>query len=55
MITDAAFLRLERENMLRALKQTDWRVYGADGAAKLLGIKPTTLASRMKKMRVTRR
>ena len=55
VITDAAFLRFERENMLRALKQTDWRVYGADGAAKLLGIKPTTLASRMKKMRVTRR
>ncbi len=55
VITDAAFLRFERENMLRALRQTDWRIYGPDGAAKLLGIKPTTLASRMKKMRVTKR
>jgi hypothetical protein len=34
---------------LAALKQTEWKVSGHGGAAELLGIKPTTLASRMKK------
>ena len=39
-----------RENMLAALRRTGWRIYGGGGAAELLGIRPTTLASRMKKM-----
>ncbi len=55
VITETALRRLERENTLRALKQTNWRVYGPDGAAKMLGIKPTTLTSRMKKMDVKKR
>ncbi len=29
-------------------------IYGADGAARLLGVKPTTLQSRMKKLGVRR-
>jgi len=37
-----------RENILAALKQTRGKIYGAGGAAELLGIKPTTLAYRMK-------
>ena len=40
----------ERENLLAALRQTQWKVYGRKGAAALLGIKPSTLASRIKKM-----
>ncbi len=39
-----------RANLLAALKESNWRVYGADGAAALLGVKPSTLASRIKKM-----
>jgi transcriptional regulator with GAF, ATPase, and Fis domain len=39
-----------RNNILAALKQTKWRIYGEKGAASLLGIKPTTLAARIKKM-----
>ena len=50
ILSDAEVRRLERENLLAALKKTDWRVYGEGGAAELLGIRPTTLASRMKKM-----
>ena len=44
----------ERENILAALKQTKWKISGDGGAAELLGIKPTTLASRMKKMNIER-
>jgi len=33
-----------------ALQQTDWKIYGAGGAAELFGLKPTTLLSRIKKM-----
>ncbi len=42
------------ENILAALKRTTWKIAGEDGAAELLGIKPTTLASRMRKMGIER-
>jgi transcriptional regulator with GAF, ATPase, and Fis domain len=54
IITDDEMRRRERENILAALKQTKWKISGEDGAAELLGIKPTTLASRMKKMDIER-
>ena len=44
----------ERENILAALRQTQWKVYGQHGAAALLGIKPSTLASRIKKLGLKR-
>ncbi len=46
--------RRERENIIAALKRTKWKISGEDGAADLLGIKPTTLTSRMKKMGIER-
>lgn len=39
---------LERQNILRALKATNWRVSGDNGAAQLLGMNQSTLASRIK-------
>jgi transcriptional regulator with GAF, ATPase, and Fis domain len=42
----------ERENIFNALEQSKGKIYGPDGAAAILGIKPTTLASRMKKLKV---
>lgn len=42
----------ERENILAALQQARGKIYGAGGAAALLGIKPTTLAYRMKILRI---
>jgi len=36
--------------MLTALEKCDWKLFGDDGAAILLGLKPTTLASRIKRM-----
>jgi len=39
---------------MHALKQTGGKIFGPDGAAQLLGLKPTTLASRIKKLGITR-
>jgi PAS domain S-box-containing protein len=39
----------EKQIMLRALEKTGWKIYGDDGAAALLGLKPTTLASRIQR------
>jgi formate hydrogenlyase transcriptional activator len=44
----------ERQIILNALERTRWRVSGPNGAARLLGLKPTTLESRMKKMGIAR-
>jgi transcriptional regulator with GAF, ATPase, and Fis domain len=45
---------VERNHILKILKQTGWRVRGKQGAAELLGLKPTTLESRMKKLQIVR-
>ncbi len=48
ILTEAEIRQLEIENLRAALAAADGRVYGASGAAELLGMRPTTLASRMK-------
>jgi len=50
VLTDIEFRQRERGNVLLALNQTSWKIHGAGGAAELLGLKPTTLISRMKKL-----
>jgi transcriptional regulator with GAF, ATPase, and Fis domain len=40
--------------MRAALVKAGWRIHGEAGAAELLGLKPTTLISRMKKMGLKR-
>jgi transcriptional regulator with GAF, ATPase, and Fis domain len=45
---------LERKNILLALEQSGWKVSGEQGAAKLLGMNASTLASRMKALGITR-
>jgi transcriptional regulator with GAF, ATPase, and Fis domain len=49
VVADSEMRRHERQNTLLALERCDWKIYGAGGAAELLGIKPTTLSSRLKK------
>ena len=44
----------EREHILTVLGQTAWVVEGARGAAKILGMHPNTLRSRMKKLGIHR-
>ena len=45
---------IERNHIIDVLEKTSWRVSGERGAAKLLGLKPTTLESRMKKLGIVR-
>ena len=42
----------EKNNIITALKKCKGKVFGYDGAAELLGIKPTTLSSRIKKYQI---
>jgi transcriptional regulator with GAF, ATPase, and Fis domain len=44
----------ERDHILQVLEQTGWRIRGSGGAAEQLGIKPTTLESRMKRLGLRR-
>jgi formate hydrogenlyase transcriptional activator len=44
----------ERQHILRALRQTEWRIAGAKGAAVVLGMKRTTLQARMRKLGIRR-
>ncbi|MBW1838199.1 MAG: sigma 54-interacting transcriptional regulator, partial [Deltaproteobacteria bacterium] len=40
---------IEREHILLALRKTNWKIHGRDGAAALLNINPSTLRGRMRK------
>jgi len=44
----------DRQHILRALRQTEWRIAGPKGAAALLGMKRTTLQARMRKLGIRR-
>lgn len=52
VLTDRELQELEKNNLIRALTATGGRVFGEDGAAELLGMKPTTLSSRLKKLKI---
>jgi len=54
LLSEDELRQLERENTRAALERCGWKVHGPGGAAKLLGVKPTTLISRMKKMGIKR-
>ena len=45
---------VERQHILKVLDQARWRVSGPDGAAQILGINPSTLRFRMKKLHIKR-
>jgi DNA-binding NtrC family response regulator len=51
---DLSLQEVERRHILAVLRKTRWRVSGQRGAAKLLGLKPTTLESRMSKLGIMR-
>jgi transcriptional regulator with GAF, ATPase, and Fis domain len=54
LLTEADLRALERENIARALERTDWKVSGAGGAAQMLGMNPSTLASRIRALGLSR-
>jgi PAS domain S-box-containing protein len=45
---------LERHNLILALEEAGWRVAGENGAARRLGISPSTLNSRIKALNIER-
>jgi transcriptional regulator with GAF, ATPase, and Fis domain len=49
-----SFSEAERTAILRALETTGWRISGPNGAADVLGLRPTTLHAKMKKLRIQR-
>jgi formate hydrogenlyase transcriptional activator len=50
----ATLANAEREHIVRALSETNWVIGGPTGAAARLGMKRTTLQSRMIKLGITR-
>jgi transcriptional regulator with GAF, ATPase, and Fis domain len=53
IVTDREWRERERANMLKALECAHGRIHGEGGAAVLLGINPTTLASRLRALGVS--
>jgi transcriptional regulator with GAF, ATPase, and Fis domain len=45
---------IEREHILKVLQKTRWKVNGEGSAAAILGLKPSTLRFRIKKLGITR-
>jgi transcriptional regulator with GAF, ATPase, and Fis domain len=54
-VTRAELKQRERESIKIALRQSRGKVFGPGGAAELLGMKPTTLASRIKALGLGRK
>ncbi len=54
ILTEADVRKLEQDNIVAALNAADWKIHGEGGAAQLLGVKPTTLISRIKKQGIKR-
>jgi transcriptional regulator with GAF, ATPase, and Fis domain len=52
VLTDRQCRDRERANLMRALERSEGRIYGRGGAAELLEINPTTLASRLRALKI---
>jgi transcriptional regulator with GAF, ATPase, and Fis domain len=53
-LTEDEMKERQRDNLVAALVAADWRISGAGGAAELLGLKPSTLADRMRSLGIKR-
>jgi transcriptional regulator with GAF, ATPase, and Fis domain len=51
---DGSLQEVERAYIVRVLEECGWKVRGQDGAAERLGLKRSTLQSRMKKLGIRR-
>ena len=54
VLTADELQQIERSNLIRALESCRWRIAGDNGAARLLGVPPSTLSSRMKALKLQR-
>jgi transcriptional regulator with GAF, ATPase, and Fis domain len=55
IVTRAELKRRERESIVAALAQSGGKIFGPDGAASLMGMKPTTLASKIQTLGISRK
>jgi PAS domain S-box-containing protein len=53
-MTDKEMREFQKSNLIKALLQADWKVSGKGGAAELLGVRPTTLADRIRTFKIKR-
>ena len=53
--TDHSLDNAERQHIIRILRETKGLLSGPDGAAHRLGLKRTTLQSKMQRLKITRR
>jgi len=54
ILTEEEMKLYDQENIINALNKCSWKITGANGAAELLEMRPTTLHSKIKKMRLKR-
>ena len=54
VLTEKDMRDLQKANLVKALEQTNWKVSGSGGAAELLGLRPTTLADRIRTFKIKR-
>jgi transcriptional regulator with GAF, ATPase, and Fis domain len=54
MLSLATMEKVERNHVLNVLKHTNWRIKGKNGAAEILGLKPSTLYTRMNRLGIRR-
>jgi transcriptional regulator with GAF, ATPase, and Fis domain len=53
--TRAKLLELERTSIMEALERSGGKIYGSGGAAEILGMRPTTLSSKIAALQIKRR
>jgi PAS domain S-box-containing protein len=54
VLTDQEMRDFQKRNTVMALELSDWKVSGEGGAAELLGVRPTTLADRIRAYKIKR-
>jgi transcriptional regulator with GAF, ATPase, and Fis domain len=54
LAASGSLVDVERRHIVDTLRATAWRVEGSGGAAERLGVNPSTLRSRMKKLGISR-
>src|SRR5262249_24076765 len=53
-LAEAEVRRADASNMFVVMEKRGWKIKGGDGAGRLLGVKPATLISRIKRMGLVR-
>lgn len=52
VLTEKEVREFQRNNIVKAMRQANWKVSGTGGAAELLGVRPTTLADRIRILKI---